>query len=111
MVVAEYVYYLFRNFNVVSASHLLTGSASTHLVNFDCHKEVGVLVGGSFKRYHHIKPPYCKRPSDRNNPEFLSRHVILLCITLASITLLDYILCIRMCCEPVEAMSVGFSHK
>ena len=35
----------------------------------------------------------------------------LLCITLASITFFDYVLCVRMCCELVETVSVGFSDE
>src|SRR4051812_31968162 len=60
---------------------------------------------------HHVKPPYRKGPSDRDHPEFLSRHVSLLCIALTSIKFLDYVLCIRIYCEPGEAMSKGFSYK
>src|ERR1041385_5615719 len=60
---------------------------------------------------HHIKSPYCKGPSDRYHPEFLSRHVSLFCIALTSITFPDYVLCIRMSYEPVEAMSKSFSYK
>src|SRR3954462_14613247 len=77
----------------------------------NCHKEVGVLVGGSFERSHHIKSPYCKWPSDRNHPEFLSRNVIFLRLALTSITLLYDILSIRMCRKPVKSVSVGFGHK
>src|SRR3954452_5440624 len=71
-----------------------------------CHKEVSVLVGGSFERSHHIKSPYCKGTGDWGHPEFLSRHVILLCIVLTSVTLLDYVLCIRMCYELVKSVLI-----
>src|SRR3989337_2507661 len=42
------------------------------LVN--CHQEVSLFVLGSFKRSHHVQPPDCKRPSNWNHPQFLSRH-------------------------------------
>src|SRR3954471_4293800 len=97
MGLAKSVYYLFQEFQCRLRITLDNRFCFHPLGEFiNRHKEVGVLVGGSFERSHHIKPPYCKGPSDRNHSEFLSRHVILLCVTLTSITLLDYILCIRM---------------
>src|SRR3954471_19232805 len=112
MGVAESVYYLFQEFQCRLSITLANRLCFHPLGEFIyCHKEVGVLVGRSFERSHHIKSPYCKGPSDRNHPEFLSRHVILLRIALASITLFDDILCICMCCKPVEAVFVGFGHK
>src|SRR4051812_16910316 len=97
MGVAESVYYLFQEFQGCLSVTLANRLCFHPLGEFiNCHKEVGVLVGGSFERSHHIKYPYCKGQGDRNHPEFLSRHVILLCITLTSITLLDDILCIRI---------------
>src|SRR4051812_34198732 len=112
MGVAESVYYLFQEFQCrlsITLSNRLCFHPLGEFINY--HKEVGVLVGGSFERSHHIKSPYCKGPSDMNHREFLSRHVILLCIALTSITFLDDILCICMCCKPVEAVSVGFGYK
>ena len=50
-------------------------------------QKVGFLILVSFERTNHIKPPDCKRPSDRNHPEFLSRHMSLSCEFLTSITL------------------------
>src|SRR3954470_22862331 len=112
MGVAESVYYLFQEFqcrlSITLANRPCFYPLGT-LVN--CHKEVSILVGGSFERSHHIKPPYCKRPSDRNHPELLSRHVILLCIVLTPITLLDDFLCIRMCRDPVEVVYVSFGKE
>src|SRR3954471_22718739 len=112
MGVAESVYYLFQEFQCRLSITLANRLCFHPLGEFIyCHKEVGVLVGGSFERSHHIKSPYCKGSGDRNHPEFLSWHVILLCVALTSITLLVNILCVRMCREPVESVSVGFSHK
>src|SRR3954471_20483722 len=112
MGVAESVYYLFQEFQCRLSITLANRLCFHPLDEFiNRHKEVGVLVGGSFERSHHIKSPYCKGPSDRNHPEFLSRHVILLRIALTSITFLDDILGIRMCRKPVEAVSVSFGHK
>src|SRR3954471_18773978 len=102
MGVAESVYYLFQEFQCrlsITLANRLCFHALGEFIN--CHKEVGVLVGGSFERSHHIKSPYCKGPSDRNHHEFLSRHVILLRIALTPITLLDDFLCIRMCLKLV----------
>src|SRR3954471_8259471 len=93
MGVAESVYYLFQEFQCrlsITFTNRLCFYPLGEFIN--CHKEVVVLVGGSFERSHHIKPPYCKGPGDRNHPEFLSRCVILLCIALTSITFRDYIL-------------------
>src|SRR3954465_2566330 len=109
MGVAESVYYLFQELQcclIITLTNLLCFHPLGEFIN--CHKEVGALVGGSFERSHHIKSRYFKGPSDRNHPEFLSRHVILLRIALTSITLLDDIFCIRMCRKPVEIVSVGF---
>src|SRR4051812_6836536 len=97
MGVAESVYYLFQEFQrrlSITLANRLCFYPLGKLVN--CHKEVSVLVGGSF---------------DRNHPEFLIRHVILLCIALTPITFLDDFLCIRMCREPVEVVSVSFGNK
>src|SRR4051812_3830719 len=112
MGIAESVYYLFQEFQCrlsITFTNRLCFHPLGEFINF--HKEVGVLVEGSFERSHHIKSPYCKGPSDRNHPEFLSRHVILLRIALTSITLLDDILRICMCRKPVEAFYVAFGHK
>src|SRR3954463_9328563 len=112
MGIDESLYYLFQEFQCrlsITFTNRLCFYPLGELIN--CHKEVGVLVGGSFERSHHIKSLYCKGPGDRNHPEFLSRHVILLCIAMTSITLLDYILCIGMCRKPVETVPVGFGHK
>src|SRR4051812_27192984 len=112
MGIAESVYYLFQEFlgclSVTLANRLYFHPLGEFI---NCHKEVGVLVGGSFERSHHIKSPYRKGPSDGNHPEFLSRHVILLRIALTSITLLDDFVCICMSRKPVEAVSIGFGHK
>src|SRR3954468_19776864 len=97
MGIAESVYYPFQEFQRYLSITLANWFCFYPLGEFiNCHKEMGVLVGGSFERSHHIKSPYCKGPSNRNHPEFLSRHVILLCIALTSITLLDDIFCICM---------------
>src|SRR4051812_44303034 len=112
MGVAESVYYLFQEFQCclsITLANRLCFHPLGELVN--CHKEVGVLVGGSFEGSHHIKSPYCKGTSDRNHPEFLRRYVILLHVALTPITLLNDILCIRMCREPIEAVPVSFGHK
>src|SRR3954469_18187994 len=107
MGIVESVYYLFQEFQCRLRITFTNWLCFHPLGEFiKCHKEVGVLVGGSFERSHHIKSPYCKGPSDRNHPEFLSRHVTLLRIAVTSITLLDDILCIRMCRKPVEAVFV-----
>src|SRR3954466_8501782 len=34
-------------------------------------KKMCILISGRVERSHHIKPPYCKGPSDRDQPEFL----------------------------------------
>src|SRR4051812_2452021 len=112
MGVAESVYYLFQELQCRLSITLANRFCFYPLGKLvSCHKEVSVLVGGSFEGSHHIKPPYCKRPSDRNHHELLSRHVILLCIALTPITLLDDFLCIRMCREPVEVVSITFGNK
>src|SRR3954465_2062218 len=112
MGVDESAYYLFQEFQCRLGITLANRLCFHPLCEFiNCHEEVGVLVGGSFEKSHHIKSPYCKGASDRNHPEFLRRHVILLRIALTSITLLDDIFYIRMCCKPVKAVSVGFGHK
>src|SRR3954468_6366178 len=101
MGIAESVYYLFQEFQCrlsITFTNWLCFYPLGEFINY--HKEVGVLFGGSFERSHHIKSPYCKGPSDRNHSNFLSWHVILLFIALTSITLLDNILCIRMCRKP-----------
>src|SRR3954469_17954019 len=112
MGIVESVYYLFQEFQC-RLSITFTNRLCFHPLGelISCHKDVGVLVGGSFERSHHIKPPYSKGPGDRNHPEFLSRHVVLLCIALTSITLLDDVLCVRMRRKPVEAVCVGFGDK
>src|SRR4051812_22097320 len=98
MGVAKSVYYLFQEFQCRLSITIANRLCFHPLGEFiSCPKEVRVLVGGSFERSHHIKSPVCKGPSDRNHPEFLSRHMILLCISLTSITFFDDILCIRMC--------------
>src|SRR3954462_4529983 len=112
MGVAESLYYLFQEFQCCLSITLANRLCFYPLGDFiNCHKEVGVLVGGSYERSHHIKSPYRKGPSDRNHPEFLRRYVILLRIALTSITLLDNILSIRVCRKPGEVVSVGFGHK
>src|SRR4051812_31827150 len=112
MGIAESEHYLFQEFQFC-CSITFTNRLCFHPFGefINCHEEVSVPVGGSFKRSHHIKLPHCKGLGDRDHSEFLSRHVILLFIALTSITLLDYILCIRMCCEPIETVSVGFSYE
>src|SRR3954462_3070236 len=105
MGIAESLYYLFQEFQCclsITFTNRLCFRPLGELIN--CHKEVGVLIGGSSERSHHIKSPYNKGPGDRNHPEFLSRHVVLLCIALTSITFPNYILCTRMCCESVESV-------
>src|SRR3954467_2911029 len=112
MGVAESVYYLFQKFQCRLSITLANRLCFHPLGEFiNCHKEVGVLVGGSFERSHHIKLPYCKGPSDRNHPEFWSRNMIFFGKTLTSTPLLDDIFCIRRCRKPVEAVSVGFGDK
>src|SRR3954471_16303027 len=109
MGLAESVYYLFQEFQCRLSITLANRLCFHPLGEFiNCHKEVGVLVGGSFERSHHIKSPYCQGPSDSTHPECLSRHVIFLCIALTSNTLLDDILGIRMGHKLVEAVSIGF---
>src|SRR3954466_9810448 len=91
MVLAESVYYLFQEFQCRLSITLANRLCFCPLGEFiNCHKEVGVLVGGSFERSHHFKSPYCKGPSDRNHFEFLIWHVMLLHIVLTSITLFDH---------------------
>jgi hypothetical protein len=75
------------------------------------HQEVGLLVLGSFERPNHIKPPYRKRPSDGNHPEFLSWHMSLTCKSLASVTLAHNLFSICMSREPIKTMTESFSYQ
>src|SRR3954470_10135199 len=112
MGITESVYYIFQEFQCrlsITLSNRLCFHPLGEPINF--HKEVGVLVGGSFERSHHVKSPYCKGPTDRNHSEFLSQHVILIRITLTHITLHDDIFYIRVWREPVEVVFVSFGNK
>src|SRR3954470_4635822 len=60
------------------------------------HQEVGLLVLGPFERPDHIQPPGCKRPSNWNHPQFLSRNMSTSRNFLATITSSDQIFRISM---------------
>ena len=50
----------------------------------DRHQQMGVAPGGLLQRPNHVKPPYGKRPCDRDGLEGLGREVRLPCVVLAS---------------------------
>src|SRR4051812_1649618 len=75
-----------------------------------CNQEVSIYTLGSPKCPYHIKPLDCKSPGVWNHPEFLSRHMVLPCIPLATMALLNDIFRICMSRGPVESMVISFGH-
>ena len=75
------------------------------------HQEVCLFIFGPFERPNHIKPPDCKRPSNWNHPQFLSRHVNPSWEFLATITFTDQILRISVSRQPIKPMTKSFGHK